>query len=155
MITINHPKLSFHHTSFPSSHARTRVLSQSKWSFRGSKDWRSVGGGGVGVDGVGSEGGAGGESGAGDGGVGDGGGGGVGGAVPSTLREEKVATFCLAVVVTLRLPEAGGGEGWIRRGRAGGGGLEGAAATEVVEEAKVAWCRAALTLAFSFFAGPR
>ena len=73
--------------------------------------------------------------------------------MPSTLREEKVATFCLAVVVTLRLPEAGGGEGWIRRGRAGGGGLEGAAATEVVEEAKVAWCRAALTLAFSFFAG--
>ena len=91
-----------------------------------------------------------------DGGVGDGGGGGVGGAVPSTLREEKVATFCLAVVVTLRLPEAGGGEGWIRRGRAGGGGgLEGAAATEAVVEAKVAWCRAALTLAFSFFAGPR
>ena len=41
------------------------------------------------------------------------GGGSVGGAVPSTLREEKVATFCLAVVVTLRLPEAGGGEGWI------------------------------------------
>ena len=75
--------------------------------------------------------------------------------MPSTLREEKVATFCLAVVVTLRLPEAGGGEGWIRRGRAGGGGLEGAAATEAVVEAKVAWCRAALTLAFSFFAGPR
>ena len=71
MITINHPKLSFHHTSFPSSHARTRVLSQSKWSLRGSKDWRSVGGGGDGVDGVGGEGGADGESGAGDGGVGD------------------------------------------------------------------------------------
>ena len=80
--------------------------------MRGSKDWRSVGGGGDGVDGVGGEGGAGGESGAGDGAVGDGdgGGGGVGGAAPSTLREEKVATFCLAVVVTLRLPEAGGGE---------------------------------------------
>ena len=76
--------------------------------MRGSKDWRSVGGGGDGVDGVG------GESGAGD----------------------------------------GGGEGWIWRGRAGGG-LEGAAATEAVVEAKVAWCRAALTLAFSFFAGPR
>ena len=80
--------------------------------------------------------------------------------MPSTLREEKVATFCLAVVVTLRLPEAGGGEGWIRRGRAGGGGgggggLEGAAATEAVVEAKVAWRRAVLTLAFSFFAGPR
>ena len=70
------------------------------------------------------------------------------------MREEKVATFCLAVVVTLRLPEAGGGEGWIWRGGAGVG-LEGAAATEAVVEAKVAWCRAALTLAFSFFAGPR
>ena len=96
--------------------------------MRGSEDWRSVGGGGDGVDGVGGggdgvngvggEGGAGDESGAGDGAVGDGdgSGGGVGGAAPSTLREEKVATFCLAVVVTLRLPEAGGGEGWIRRG---------------------------------------
>ena len=75
--------------------------------MRGSQDWRSVGGGRDGVDGVGGEGGAGSESGAGDGAVGDGdgGGGGVGGAVPSTLREEKVATFCLAGVVTLRLPD--------------------------------------------------
>ena len=63
--------------------------------MRGSKDWRSVGGGGDGVDGVGGEGGAGGERGAGDGGVGvvDGGGGGVGGGGPSTLRVEKVGQF--------------------------------------------------------------
>jgi len=74
--------------------------------LRGSKDWRSVGGGGDGVDGVGGEGGAGGESGAGDGGVGDGGGG-VGGGGPSTLRVWKVGAPCLATVVTFRLPEAG------------------------------------------------
>ena len=70
MNTISHPKLSLHQTFSPSSQARTRVLSQSRWSLRGSKDWRSVGGGGDGVDGVGGEGGAGGERGAGDGGVG-------------------------------------------------------------------------------------
>ena len=76
--------------------------------MRGSKDWRSVGGGGDGVDGVGGEGGAGGERGAGDGGVGvgDGGGGGVGGEGPSTMRVWKVGTPCLATVVTFRLPEA-------------------------------------------------
>ena len=92
--------------------------------MRGSKDWRSVGGGGDGVDGVGGEGGAGGERGAGDGGVGvgDGGGGGVGGGGPSTLRVWKDGTPCLATVVTFRLPEAGGGEGWSWRGRGGSGG---------------------------------
>ena len=115
--------------------------------MRGSKDWRSVGGGGDGVDGVGGEGGAGGESGAGDGGVGDGGGGGVGGAVPSTLREEKVATFCLAVVVTLRLPEAGGGEGWSWRGQGGSSGTLAAASAREAWWAAACWLRRALAQA--------
>ena len=44
-ITINHPNLSLHQTSFPSSQARTRVLSQSKWCGGGGED-----GGGVGDD---------------------------------------------------------------------------------------------------------
>ena len=89
--------------------------------MRGSKDWRSVGGGGDGVDGVD---GVGGERRAGDGGVGDGGGGGggVGGGGPSTLRVWKVGTPCLATVVTFRLPEAGGREGWSWRGQGGSGG---------------------------------
>ena len=38
-------------------------------------------------------------------------GGGVGDEVPSTLRVENVGTSTLAKVVTMRLPDAGGGEG--------------------------------------------
>ena len=88
LYTINHPKLSLHHTFFPSSQAWTRVLSQSKWSGGGGEDGGGVGDGGDDVDGACGEGGAGGECGAGDGGVGVGVGGvgGVGGEGPSTKK---------------------------------------------------------------------
>ena len=111
--------------------------------MRGIKDWRSVGGGGDGVDGVG------GERGAGDGGVGvgDGGGGGVGGGGPSTLRVWKVGTPCLASVLTFRLPEVGGGEGWSWRGQ---GGL-----VVVAASAKEAWWSAARWLRRALALAPR
>ena len=124
-----------------SSQDRIRVVSQSRWSWGGGEDGGGVGGGG---DGVGGEGGTGGEIGA-----GDGGGGGVGGAVLSTLREEKVATFCLAMVVTLRLPEAGGGEDWSRRGRGGSSG------TLVAASAREAWGAAARRLRRALAPAPR
>ena len=123
-------------------------MSGERWSWRGGEDGGVVGGGGDGVDGVGGEGGAGGERGAGDGGVGvvDGGGGGVGGGGPSTLRVWKDG-LCLATVVTLRLPEPGGGEGWSRRGRGGSGEAPEAASAREAWWAAARWLRRALALA--------
>ena len=48
-----------------------------------------------------------------------GGDGGIGG-LPSRLREEKVGMSGLPTDITLRLPEAVGGEGRMWRGRQGG-----------------------------------
>ena len=67
---------------------------------------------------------------------------------PSSCAKEAQVLGLHATLVDFRRVAGRGGGG-------GGGGSEGAAATEAVVEAKVAWCRAALTLAFSFFAGPR
>ena len=65
----------------------------------------------------------------------------------SCAKEAQVLGLHTTLVTFCRVAEGGRG--------GGGEGSEGAAATEAVVEAKVAWCRAALTLAFSFFAGPR
>ena len=118
-------------------------MSGERWSWRGGEDGGVVGGGGDGVDGVD---GVGGERRAGDGGVGVGGGGGVGGEGPSPLRVWKDG-LCLATVVTLRLPEPGGGEGWSRRGRGGSGGAPEAASAREAWWAAARWLRRALALA--------
>merc|ERR1712122_341124 len=72
--------------------------------------------------------------------------GGVGGGGPSTLRVWKDG-LCLATVVTLRLPEPGGGEGWSRRGRGGSGEAPEAASAREAWWAAARWLRRALALA--------
>jgi len=62
------------------------------------------------------------------------------------LRVEKVGS-CLATVVTLRLPEAGGGEGWSWRGREG--------LVVVAASAKEAWWAAARWLRRALALAPR
>ena len=55
--------------------------------------------------------------------------------------------LCLATVVTLRLPEPGGGEGWSRRGRGGSGEAPEAASAREAWWAAARWLRRALALA--------
>ena len=66
---------------------------------------------------------------------------------PSTLRVWKVGTPCLASVLTFRLPEVGGGEGWSWRGQ---GGL-----VVVAASAKEAWWSAARWLRRALALVPR
>ena len=62
------------------------------------------------------------------------------------MRVEKVGS-CLATVVTLRLPEAGGGEGWSRRGWGGSSEAPEAASARETWWAAARWLRRALALA--------
>ena len=55
------------------------------------------------------------------------------------MREEKVGISSLPTDITLRLPEAEGGEGSSWRGRRGGGSSSG---TLVAASARDAWCAA-------------
>ena len=91
------------------------------------------GGGGVGVGGGGG--------GVGVGGVGGGGGGGE--EEPSTLRVEKEGMFGLAIAITWRLPDSGGGEGRRQRGR----GVGRPASAMEAWWAAARWFRRALALA--------
>ena len=65
------------------------------------------------------------------------------------MRVWKDGTPCLATVVTFRLPEAGGGEGWSMRGRGGSGG------TLVAASPREAWWAAARRLRRALAPAPR
>ena len=75
--------------------------------------------------------------------------GGTGGS-PSRLREEKDGISSLPSDITLRLPEAGGGEGRMWRGRQGG-----TSGTLVAASAREAWCAAARWLRRALARAPR
>ena len=68
------------------------------------------------------------------------------------MREEKVGISGLPTDITLRLPDAGGGEGRRWRGRRGGGSFSGML---VAASAREAWCAAARWLRLALARAPR